>query len=40
VGAGPARGAHHAVALVGRLALIVCVIFAYLRPVFYAVLST
>jgi hypothetical protein len=36
VGADQAGGARHAVALADRLALIVCVIFAHLRPVFYA----
>jgi hypothetical protein len=35
VGAGFAGGAHHAILLAGRLALIVCDIFAHLLPVFY-----
>ena len=39
VGADCAGGAHHAVYLADLLALIVCVIFAHPRPVFYAVMS-
>ena len=39
VGAESAGGAHHAVFLADRPTLIACVIFAHLRPVFYAGLS-
>jgi hypothetical protein len=39
VGADHAGGARHAIPLADLLALIVCVIFAHLRPVFYAVMS-
>jgi hypothetical protein len=40
VEADQAGGALHAILFSGHLALIVCVIFAHLRPVFYAVRST
>jgi hypothetical protein len=39
VGADQTGGAHHAILLAGRLAAVVCVVFAHLRPVFYAVFA-
>jgi hypothetical protein len=39
VDADQAGVAHHAVSLADRLALIVCSVFAHLRPVFYEAVS-